>query len=361
MAPVRIGIIGSGAVAQVQHLPNLAALKDLYTVEMVCDLSPSQARIVAEEYHVPHHTGDWRELLAHNLDAVILCHTDPKTEIAVAAFEAGKHVFIEKPICFSLQEADRIIAAQQAAGTVGLAAYMKVYDPAFELAAAEASAMAPIRFVQIHHLHTNNSHHLAHFRLLRTAEDDLPAAEVAKTRAAREAAVHEAIGEVSNDIKGAFGHLSGSMIHDLYGLRAIMGVPERVVSSEIWYDGWGISTILAYPGGARCAATWVELKDVRDFKETLEICGDDRRVLLQYPTGFSRGILSTLEIQTLDADGEAITQHPAVAWASPFVRELQHFHACITQGETPRTPLTTARHDIALIIDIVKAYLERSS
>ena len=85
MAPVRIGIIGSGAVAQVQHLPNLAALKDLYTVEMVCDLSPSQARIVAEEYHVPHHTGDWRELLAHDLDAVILCHTDPKTEIAVAA------------------------------------------------------------------------------------------------------------------------------------------------------------------------------------------------------------------------------------------------------------------------------------
>ena len=86
-------MIGSGAVAQVQHLPNLAALKDLYPVEMVCDLSPSQARIVAEEYHVPHHTGDWRELLAHDLDAVILCHTDPKTEIAVAAFEAGNIYF----------------------------------------------------------------------------------------------------------------------------------------------------------------------------------------------------------------------------------------------------------------------------
>ena len=63
--------------------------------------------------------------------------------------------------------------------------------------------------------------------------------------------------------------------------------------------------------------------DVRDFKETLEICGDDRRVLLSYPTGFARGILSTLEIQTLDEAGEAITHRPAIAWEGPFVRELK--------------------------------------
>ena len=359
MAPLRIGIIGSGAIAQVHHLPNLAILKDLFSVEMLCDLSPQLAQTVAEEYHVPRHTGDWRELLAADLDAVILCHTDPKTEIAVAAFAEGKHVFIEKPICFSLQEADKIIAAQQAAGTVGQAGYMKVYDPAFEAAECEAQSMGPIRFVQIHHLHTNNSHHLAHFRLHRSDPADLPAAEVEKTRAARESAIREAIGEVPDDIKSAFGHLSGSMIHDLYGLRHLMGVPEKIVSTEIWYDGWGISTILAYAGGARCSATWVELKDVRDFKETLEVCGDDRRILLSYPTGFSRGILSTLELQTLDSTGEAITQRPAIAWESAFVRELRHFHTCITENKTPRTPLDEARHDIALVIDIIKAYLNR--
>ena len=359
MAPLRIGIIGSGAIAQVHHLPNLAILKDLFSVEMLCDLSPQLAQTVAEEYHVPRHTGDWRELLAADLDAVILCHTDPKTEIAVAAFAEGKHVFIEKPICFSLQEADKIIAAQQAAGTVGQAGYMKVYDPAFEAAECEAQSMGPIRFVQIHHLHTNNSHHLAHFRLHRSDPADLPAAEVEKTRAAREAAIREAIGEVPDDIKSAFGHLSGSMIHDLYGLRHLMGVPEKIVSTEIWYDGWGSSTILAYAGGARCSATWVELKDVRDFKETLEVCGDNRRILLSYPTGFSRGILSTLELQTLDSTGEAITQRPAIAWESAFVRELRHFHTCITENKTPRTPLDEARHDIALVIDIIKAYLNR--
>ena len=62
-----------------------------------------------------------------------------------------------------------------------------------------------------------------------------------RARADKTVCVREAIGEVSEDIKNAFGHLSGSMIHDLYGLRAIMGIPKQVVSSEIWYDGWGIN------------------------------------------------------------------------------------------------------------------------
>ena len=40
------------------------------------------------------------------------------------------------------------------------------------------------------------------------------------------------------------------------------------------------------------------------------------------------------------------------------MRELKHFHACITDGTAPRTPLVEARHDIALIIDIIGAYNE---
>jgi len=40
------------------------------------------------------------------------------------------------------------------------------------------------------------------------------------------------------------------------------------------------------------------------------------------------------------------------------LRELKHFHACITDGTAPRTPLAEARHDIALIIDIINAYNE---
>ena len=118
MKRVRIGVVGCGAIAQVHHLPNLTALPDQFEVAGVCDVSPSAAADAARRFRVPRHVTDYRDLLAADLDAVLLCHTDPKTEAAVAALEAGKHLFIEKPVCFSLPEIDAMIAAQRAAGTV---------------------------------------------------------------------------------------------------------------------------------------------------------------------------------------------------------------------------------------------------
>ena len=356
MPPVRIGIVGCGAIAQVHHLPNLATLKDLFELTVVCDLSPSQAAYAAREFHVPEQVTDYRKILdADSVDAVILCHTDPKTEAAVAAFNAGKHVFIEKPMCFSLQEADAIIAAAQEAGTVGQVAYVKVYDPAYERAQREVEAIDDIRFVQVNHLHPNNDLHLRQFNLKRF--DDFPAEAVAQRQEARRVATREAIGDdVPGHVARAFSTLSGSMIHDLYGLRVLLGQPARVVSTEIWLGGRGISTVLEYPSGARCIATWVDLPSLWDFQETLEVYGDARRVILSYPTGFARGILSTLTVQEIDPTGTASSRQPAIDWENPFARELRHFHESITNGVPNRTPVADARNDIALIIDIIRSY-----
>jgi predicted dehydrogenase len=358
MARVRIGVIGCGAIAQIQHLPNLASLRDLFEVTVVCDRSPGLAAHAAEAFHVARHVTDFQDALGPGVDAVLLCHTDPKTEVAVAAFEAGKHVFIEKPICFSLREADAIAEAAQRAGTVGQAGYMKVYDPAFERAKSEVDRMETIRFVQVNHLHPDNSLHLRQFTLARF--DDIPADAVAAVRAARNAARREAIGDAPPEIESAFFTLAGSMIHDLYGLRVMLGLPAAVRSTEIWNDGRAISTVLEYPNGARCVATWADLPDLWDFQETLELYGDDRRVLLSYPTGFARGILSQVTLHQIGPDGTALRTEPAVDWESAFVRELRHFHACITAGVPCRTPVAAARDDVALIIAIVRAYQERS-
>ena len=103
---------------------------------------------------------------------LILCHSDPKTELAVAAFETGKHVFIEKPMCYSLQEADAIGQAARKARRAGQVGYMKVYDPASELAKREVGDPDEVRFVQVNHLHPNNSLHLKQFKL--TYFDDIP-------------------------------------------------------------------------------------------------------------------------------------------------------------------------------------------
>jgi predicted dehydrogenase len=355
--PVRVGIIGCGAISQVHHLPNLSLLREEFEIAAVCDISASLAAQIAAEYNVPRHFTDYRDLLACDLDATLLCASDPKTAFGVDSFSAGKHTFIEKPLCFSLEDADQLIEASRAAGKVGQVGYMKVYDPAFELVEREVRAMDGIRYIQANHLHTNNSHHLQHFRIVR-GDPPPPSPAASPAAAARRSAASAVLGEVPPEVERVYGILSGSLIHDLYGLRHLFGDPVRVVSTEIWNEGFGVTTIFEYDNGARCVVTWVELPHIRAFKETLEISGDDRRISLSYPSGFARGILSQVKIEGVDGDGRSFVQEPSVEWESAFVREMRHFHSCIVDGTTCRTPLEDARRDIALIGDICRRYLE---
>jgi predicted dehydrogenase len=355
MERIKIGIIGCGAIAQVHHLPNLAELPELFEVTAVCDISPRTAAYVAQRYHVPRFYTDYRELLATDIDVALLCQSDPKTEVAVATLEAGKHLFIEKPMCFSLAEAERIIAARQRSGKVGQVGYMKVFDPAYEYARREVEAMSQIWFVQVNHLHPDNALHVGQFHVERF--DDVPPAAGEQLRAARAAALHEAIGEVPAPVARAFHLMAGSMIHDIYGMRVMVGVPSQVVNVEFWRDGRAVTVTLAYPGGARAVASWVDLSNLWDFRETLEVYGDDKRVLIAYPTGFARGLLSEVVVQGVDERGTTYRKEPALAWESAFKRELRHLHDCIVRGTPCRATVESARDDIALIIAITKHYL----
>lgn len=354
MERVKIGVIGCGAIAQVHHMPSLAELQERFEVAVVCDISAKTAEYVANRYHVPKFVTDYRELLASDVDAVLHCAGGVKVEAAVATFEAGKHLFIEKPLCSSLQETDAIIAAQKRSGRVGQIGYMKVYDPAYEYAKREVDEMDNIQFVQVNHLHPDNSLHVGQFHVERF--DDAPQEIIEAQRAVAKAARLEAIGEVPPHVERAFGLLSGSMIHDFYGMRVMLGLPNRVVSTEIWRDGRAITVTLEYPNGSRGVASWVDLSNLWDFRETLEVYGDDKRVLISYPTGFSRGILSTVVVQGVDERGTTYRKEPAIDWETAFKRELRHFHDCIVNGTPCRTSVESARDDIALIIDIIKRY-----
>lgn len=352
---LRIGVVGCGAIAQIQHLPNLAFLRDEFELAAVCDVSATLARAAARDYGGSWHT-DLDGFLGEDLDAAILCQTDPKVDAALQVLASGRHLFIEKPVAFVPDDVDRMAQAAADAGVVAQAGYMKLFDPAFVRLEAEVDSMRDrLRFVQVNHLHTDNRHHLAHFRL--TAADDLPAGSREAAQERRLADAQRALGDVPDDVRAAFFHLSGSMIHDLYGLRQLFG-PATVRHAEIWNGGLGISLVLGWDGlgdtGPRCAGTWVELEEIRHFRETLEVYGSDRGVILSYPTGFAVGQPSRLWVRGVQG-GEPFESEIDAGRASAFVEELQHFHQCITANETCRTPLSEARHDVQLVVDAALA------
>jgi predicted dehydrogenase len=108
---VRLGIIGCGRVAEERHLPALLHLPEL-RVMATADLDGERSRNLAGRLGAAQSCADYRAVLERkDVDAVaILTPTRSHAEICMAALDAGKHVFVEKPLAMNLEECGRLIA-----------------------------------------------------------------------------------------------------------------------------------------------------------------------------------------------------------------------------------------------------------
>src|SRR5262249_23527898 len=131
---VRVGVVGAGLVAQAEHLPYLAALGDRFTISAIAEPSRTVREALGARYGIPGLHADHRAMLdAGGLDAVVVCSpAGTHAEVVLAALDAGLHVFVEKPMCITLADADAIVAARDRAGKVVQVGTMKRYDPAVE-------------------------------------------------------------------------------------------------------------------------------------------------------------------------------------------------------------------------------------
>src|SRR5262245_50227580 len=132
MKRLKVGIVGCGAIAQIQHLPHLRELADEFEIAGLCDLSPKLLGVLGEEYRVPpeRRFRDHRDLVRSDLDAVIVCPTGSHAAASIAAAEAGKHVLVEKPMCTTVAEAEVMVAAAETASTVRMVAQRTSHSPA---------------------------------------------------------------------------------------------------------------------------------------------------------------------------------------------------------------------------------------
>src|ERR1700737_2308836 len=113
VARLKIGVIGCGAIAQIQHLPHLRELSDEFSIGGLADLSPRLLEAVGEEYGVPAERRflDYHDLVRSDVDGVIVCPSGSHAPPTIAAAEYGKHVFVEKPMCTTVREAEAMVAA----------------------------------------------------------------------------------------------------------------------------------------------------------------------------------------------------------------------------------------------------------
>lgn len=106
---VQLGVIGAGQHARDRLLPALAGMKSC-TIRAICTATGVQAKAIAEKQRARYCTTDYREVLADpEVNAVLIgtrhhLHAD----LVIDALRAGKHVFVEKPLCLTGEELDRV-------------------------------------------------------------------------------------------------------------------------------------------------------------------------------------------------------------------------------------------------------------
>lgn len=116
---VRVGVVGCGRVAQRRHLPILTTLPGV-EVAAVADLNAETLGSVADRYGVERRYPEALALVEDtSLDAVLVC-TPPREhyEVALAALENGRHVFVEAPLALSVAHCDRLVFEASRSGVV---------------------------------------------------------------------------------------------------------------------------------------------------------------------------------------------------------------------------------------------------
>lgn len=132
MKQVSIGIIGTGWCGGIRaetcaESPYVGGLH-------LAEIKPERLKEVAAKTKAATATTDYRTLLgSKTIDAIIISATPETTHFPIAkeSLEAGKHVFLEKPMALELSEADELIALSRAKSLLFTIGYSQRFNPKF--------------------------------------------------------------------------------------------------------------------------------------------------------------------------------------------------------------------------------------
>lgn len=352
---VKVGLVGAGVIAQVMHLNYLRELSELYEIAAICDVSEDNAVNNADRYGVPKTFTDWHDLLAEPIDAVFILTSGSHAEIAIAAAEAGKHVLVEKPMCFSVAEGRAMKAAAENAGVTLMVAYPKRYDPAYERFRAEAAGVAEARLMRVTTFESPFLPYIRHYAL--APAPSVPADVLDGLRAATKASIEAAVGDIDPFLQTTYHQvLLDTLVHELNTVRGVLGEPTRLEYVDLTA---GSLTVMLKFGELSVAIHWLDLQSgITRYGMEFALYGPDKRVTLTFPSPFLRSAPADLAV--VEGDKGTTTSretHEIVSYESGFKRELVAFHAAVTTGEQPLTSADDAIHDIALCEAIIR-YLQ---
>lgn len=126
VAAIGYGSFGSFVLNAIRELPDVQ-------IVAVAGRNAERVKAFAERMQIPYWTTDWQTLVSDSKIDIVCVLTPPHThkEMAIATAQSGKHLFLEKPIALSLEEADEIIAAVEGNRVRAVVNHIMRYHPLY--------------------------------------------------------------------------------------------------------------------------------------------------------------------------------------------------------------------------------------
>jgi len=352
-----IGVIGCGKIAQIKHLPYLQKLSRQFHVRALSDrdpeaLSAAHARFPLASVHASH-----EELLEETLDAVLIATNGNHLIELLAASAKGCHIFVEKPLCLNVHDAERAAIAIQKAGIKAMVGYMKRHAPGVRWAIERFREAENPRFVQCTLWQPSED------RYLNAVMDGSPkrvtnAFDSIRSRAAGEDFVewmNEDFGSrLALEERVAYLLLTSTLVHDINLLRSLLGEPVRVLQHEMWDDGLAGSALVLFPRRVVASLTWVFLAE-GSYHERFSLIAERERIEIDFSSPYLHNSPVGISIDDLGPHGELRKSHVDLSYEDPFELELKAFHDAVCRNSPITTSVEDAVTDLRVIRDIFRA------
>ena len=359
MKRVRIGVIGAGGIAQVEHVPNLRRLSDHFDLVGVADPSATARNFIANRYGIKTFE-TVPQLLDQPLDAILVASPDAlHKEHALAGLTRGLHVFSEKPLCYAPQDIAELIAARDASGKVLQVGYMKRYDPSFEAAMEVMPGTAKtLRHISVE-VNDPDAWPFTRHHDVKTGQD-VAQSLIDEVRQKQKDQVKRAVGMDLNPLsfKGYTGAYCSSLVHDVnavHGLLEFLKIPDGEVAGAQFSAGGegGHASVSLLGGQAQWTMTHLAVPSLPHYKERITLYFDDATLELEFPSPYLNHQPTLLTVRT--GDGHRLnTREIRKGYEEAFLEELKGFWASITEGKPVRNTAEQAKRDMTLLANLAR-------
>ncbi len=366
MGRIRIGVIGAGGIAQIEHVPNLLRLKDRFEVRGVCDPSRTARNFITERYGVATFES-LEQLLDQALDAVVIASPDPlHKEQVLAALSHGLHVFCEKPLCYSSHDISELIAARDRAKRVLQVGYMKRFDPSYE-AALDLLPKTPasLRHISVEVNDPDAWPFIRHHDWRKG--EDVAKALIDEVMEKQKAQVAKAIGADTDDVtlRGFCNAYSSALVHDVnavHGLLDELGIAEGEITGADLYAGGdgGHGSVRLLGGQALWTMTHLTVPRLPDYRERITVYFDDAAIELEFPSPWLNHQPTRLTVKR-GSKHRLHVEDIRSGYAEAFIEELKGFADGVAQGRALRNNAEEAGRDMDLLCGLARYRLDSLS